>query len=1012
MTNRDNGPTFQQWVGLYETTTSFEATSFSPLELRADGTLLISGREVDYTFNGDDSSISAAQFTLEEAHRTLTVPKTEITFGHQDGCAVFTGNIQANPAEGVQKYTGKQKSRELVIPAFISDVKMSMALYHNDLHVVGAVRIDPYRTHLIVHRKFPLHLLNTEEGDETQWSAAALSDPKHWSKELWQPEVWPAVPALAPDFKPSSVHWFRVGGNTPDYYASSPRNESGYLTNADITSLVSIGDALYCFYTYSDTAEMSLRARKFTVNDNAKTGQWGEGIILCEPQDDSGQAKLLCHTGAVSAVPFGTTQILVAACGTGDTRTGDNYGPGYGNLMFYLFDISDLNNANDGKGWAALSRRWIDVNTEVDFFLGKQEWPLENRSGAGYTIDADWILTTKPGSEPDTDTLVPEYHLAISFGISTSDPAKNQHVNFTWQSHIPLAFDESTTDAAGAGKLKDNPWGKGRITAFSNQDGKRSSLKKDASGRLQSFTDFQQKSFAPGYTRTNEAPSRINRWGEQGPTNKIDYYGTDDYTKPFNLFYTYLPGKKTVETPGVNLEGKPAKFNATEYPILEFICYGQDKIQLHDYGSIRMVSDKHDIKQKDSMRPVYQIGGYFDGPVPFPVQNYAGVKNLTGNTAQVAAFEYGQSEKDEIKNSTESTWSIGLESELKWTKGLGLGFKASYEYEDITKDEKEVVSELEKTLTVDAKVRNPEPYKDPEAEGTGIARALSAQFYVSGFQFVDRWGSITSDGLSKDPADSPKLGRVLARMQSAPGQGTVAFESTLFTPGELESYTAEAIDAKMGENYVRDTICKNAYVFEGDQPYLEYTWNHGNPEVETARQMTKSFTAHEWSHGGKLYAGLAGGEEVSIFGFGQEVEFSVLAGGGYKREWSSEALKEVAWTIGAEAKDFNIPMPLEADEGGDPNGVVEYSFRAYFLPVPSKPSTLPPNQWAMELKDRLPDKEHGDFKFTKDRIDTGFGCWRIFFLVTSIQYRKGASKPDYTLPSDLDDVTSVYANQD
>ncbi|WP_284126441.1 hypothetical protein [Parerythrobacter aestuarii] len=1011
MGKSNHGPTFQQWVGTYDTVAQWEATSFSPLELRSDGTLLIAGTEVDYTFDAGRNAISIAPFTLVEAQRTLTVSRTEIGFSYKDAQATFGGSIWPNPASGGQDFSGHQKPREMVIPEFFSDVKMSTALYNDHLHVVGAARVDIYRTHLVIHRQFPLKRLIPTEGDEANWNGAALADPSHWSKELWQPAYWEKLGVN--DFKASFPEAFKNAWREPeDKWASSPRDEKGDVTDADITSLVSIGGALYCFYTYSDSSYMSLRARQFTAKAGDKGGQWGQEMILFEPQDDTAEDHVLYHTGAVSAVAFGDTQILVAACGTGDTRTGDNYGPGYGKLMFYLFDISDTNNAADGKGWAALSGRQVDVNAEVDFYLKDQPWKLENRTGVGFTIDADWIIRTVPDPKPGAgkDARVPQYFLAISYGVTSSDPAQNQHTNFTWQSHVPLEFDDSTSDEAGSGKLKANPWGTGRLTAFSNQTGKMSSLKRDASGRLQSFGDYHEKAFAPFYTRTDKAPEPANQWCLQGPTDKIDYYGTDDHTRPSNLFYTYPSGQRKTETTGVNLEGQPTTFEADEYPILEFICYGKDKIQLHDYGSIRTVSDKHDIKQKDRNRPVYQIGGYFDGPAPFPLQNFKGIDKLTGDTAKAAAFEYGKGEETGKATSTESTWNVGMEAEGKVTKGVGLGFKVGYEYEDITKDEKEIASARETALAVDAKVINTAPYDEPEAEGAGSARTLSAQFHVTGFQFANRWGALVSDGLSKDPAQSPKLGRVLARMQSAPATNQAAFHPSLVTAGDLESYTAEAIDAKMGENYVRDTICRNAYVFEGGQPFLMYSWNNGNMIVETAESMTKSFTSHEWSHGGEAYAGVSGGVGANIFGFGEEYEFSVMAGGGYKREWSEESLTESGWTIGAKPSDFDIPMPRAVEDGGDPDGVVEFAFRAYFLPVPSAPSKLPPNQWAKELHDMLPEEAHGDYDFTKDQVDTGFGCWRIFFLVTKIRYRSESSKPNYTLPADLDDVTSVYAD--
>lgn len=1009
MAGDTNGPTFQQWVGTYTTSTSSKSSRFSPLELKSDGTLLIAGQTVDFIFSGGESSISIGRFTLQGENGPEEVVGAKLNLKHEDARAKFTGSITAGQSGPVNFY-GEQPTRELAIPNFWSDVKMSTAIHDGHLHVVGAMSVyDSYRGRMVLHRQFPLDRLTVAGDDVVTWSATPLSDAKHWSKELWQGDYWKNLPISgATDFTDDMIWGLKEAGTFGTYkWASSPRDEFGNYTNADITSLVSIGGKLYCFYTFSDSAKMSLRARRFTAKPGRNDGVWGEEMILFEPEDDTGQDSLLFHTGAVSVVAFNETQILVSACGTGDEANGWNNGPGYGQLMFYLFDISNTNNTSDGKGWAALSRRWVDVNKEVDFYLKAKKWPLENRTGAGLTIDADWFVSAVKGDKPGE--LVPVYRLAVNFGVSSNDAVANQHTKFTWQCHIPLEVEDAEGVSAGDIALKTNPWGKDRITAFSDQDGMHSSLKKDASGRLQYLSYFDQKTFSPDYTRTDQPVSAANHWGSANPTDKIDYYGTDDNTKPFNTFYTFSAGMTTeFETPGVNREGEKTTFPASYYPILEFICYGNNKIQLHDYGSIRMISDHNDIKQKNKNHKVYQIGGYFDGPVPFPLQNFVNVENLTGDVAEVATFEYGNAKETSQASSTESTWNVGMEADGRASEGVMLGFKASYEYEDITKKENEKASERESSLFIRASVSNPKPYKEPEAEADAAATTLTAKFFVTGFQFANRWGKITSDGLSKDPAQSPKLGRVLARTQSDTDRGGVSFEASLVTKGDLESYTAEAIDAKMGKHYVRDVICKNAYVFEGGQPYLMYTWTHGNMTIESSREMQKSFTSHEWSHGGEAYAGLTGGVGAKIFGMGFEYEFSVMAGGGYKREWSEESLTEAKWTIGADASEFDVPRPRPLEDGGDPDGVVEYSFRAYFLPVPTKPSTLPTNQWAKDLQDMLPEEPERGYTFTKDQVDTGFGCWRIFFLVTSINYREGSKKPNYTLPSDLEDVQSVY----
>lgn len=1005
MSNSRNGPLFNQWMGTYECKYGSDSDFFSPLVINIDNTITVGGVPVDYNFEQQTQILYLKQFTLTKGGRTLTSPQAELQFSFVKGQATFKGKIQADPSSGFLSYWGSREREESSIPEFYSHGKMSTAVYNGQLHVIGtAFYHDSSRGRVILHRSFPLDSLVPDAEDKTEPYIHAIKNGTLWSTEQYQGIYGPAKGDFDLRYlkAPNFPHW-----------ASSPRDESGAITRGDATCLVATTDGMWLFYTFSDGGNMSLQARKYVGKPHSNEGTWGEVIKLYEPAEVRKAGPLLENTGAVSAVLFGNSQILVTCCGTGDTGTGGTGGPTYGKMMCYLFDTGDTTNSGDGKGWAALSKKWFDLNTDAEFYLQTEKWPLENRTGAGVSIDSDWIVSAVPQGEKKTAELA--YFLAISFSVTSSNSGQNQHTNFKWQTLIPLDTQESEDSLPV--RLKTAPWASDKLTAFSDQTPRQSAYKRDPSGRLQSFMAYDtDHTFAPIYTATSPLPSKDNQWGSTYPTDKIDVYVSQTNTPPTNEFYLYPKGKHTVQTPA-QIKGQDAAkrtmVEATEYPVLEFICYGWCGIQLHHYGAIRLTKDTQYAISKDREVPIYQVGGYFDGPIPFPKQNYKGVKNLTGDTEEIGTFRYGVETEKAATKATETGSKLTIESDGKTTEGLGPSYEVAFDYKTAQKDETENASEIKSYLPNQCGISNPAPYDEPEAEGVGNATLLAAELQMSGFQFANRWGELITDSLSSDKAQSAKLGSVLVRMQQPQLQSMSTFESELVTKGDLESYTAEKINAKMkaagydGDNYVKDIICKNAYVFENGQSFLEYTWSNKQLSGQEAGSMKKTFTEHSWSVGFEGKIGISGGGGIDFFGIGEEFEFNAMIGGGYEREWTEEDLTSVKWTVGVE-ENFALRMPLAVDKGGSPDGVTLYSFRAYFLPVPRSPSTLPTNQWTTDLQAILPEKKSGETNITKQNIDTGSGCWRIAFLVTKIDYREGSSKTDYAMPSELEHVKSVY----
>ncbi len=261
---------------------------------------------------------------------------------------------------------------EFEIPDLKSDVKISAAIYHEVLHVVGANR-GTFRTQKLHHVKFPLKNIQAGSGSQKDWVASQISDPDNWSKTPLNQE------------------------------ASGARDLSGEVTNSDCVSLTSADSTgLWMFYTWSLGDWVFLRARKYLAAPNDSIGSWGPEMHLYKPGGKQDNDNKVHDVGAVSACAFGDNQILVATCGTGDRGTGGTRSAAWHTITLYLFDLGNIDNKQDMPCWTARSMRAIDTTDDAIYYKGNKKLAIDVLRGwvwAGQKIDLDWFLTTDPKTE-------------------------------------------------------------------------------------------------------------------------------------------------------------------------------------------------------------------------------------------------------------------------------------------------------------------------------------------------------------------------------------------------------------------------------------------------------------------------------------------------------------------------------------------------------------------------------------------------------------------------------------
>jgi hypothetical protein len=279
----------------------------------------------------------------------------------------------------------------------------------------------------------------------------------------------------------------------------------------------------------------------------------------------------------------------------------------------------------------------------------------------------------------------------------------------------------------------------------------------------------------------------------------------------------------------------------------------------------------------------------------------------------------------------------------------------------------------------------------------GVLRGVWVQLSITAFRYLDNFGP------NVDSTDNSATNGLKAAMvtQSMVDASVLNFEPYMVTPGKLESYTPEAINATMKargytatDNYFGDVIMTNAYPFsDPTNPYIGYSWSKDGSFGQAFSEWTESFQETSWHLDLHAYGGVSGGSGASIFGEGAELEWDIMAGVDYSHDSISNTDKKTGWSIGI--SEVWGPPPSER-----PEAVSAYDFRIYLLPVPVAPSKLPKTYWTTELINQAKPAS----------VDGNSGCWRIVYVVTRIEHMDGLNPYHYDGKSDV--ARSVYGVSD
>ncbi|HEU4934149.1 MAG TPA: hypothetical protein VFT48_18825 [Pyrinomonadaceae bacterium] len=777
--------------------------------------------------------------------------------------------------------------------------------------------------------------------------------------------------------------------NTANWTSTSMKLTDTTAFTYSRCAAITMPDALYGFWHHFNGGDFGgmagsssdLRAGKFS-------GTWGSSIKLLESDGKTAPVPLFQQSGFpsfdlqayadVSATAFGDN-LIIFACAQATSANNST-----GGIYLAIYDITKID--PDKNTWTADWNVYLPVD-QMNLVNGRITEPFINGGNSGTNISIDWF-SLAPSNNGDL-----AYFLAIS-----CEPQNTGFPDAGAVLYLPL-----NVSANGSGgvnlSLNINDTTATTLYIMENTNVSPNSfvanpIVRDPAGRLRVY---DLASSWAGYLMTTLDPT-INIHEPLPWSPEIDKFTIQSLNcAPGSLFYVFP-------------KALPATFNnlpATDYAVYEFVFYNQ--CQVNRYGTIQMIpnySTMIPVQNKDGDPPppvddtVNIIAGIIDGPIPLPIANYVGV-DLGSTQTDQGDVMYGTNTTTTTSRQLTNNWTVGVETSGEVTEGVGAAWNLSANFGMGSVLGNSETSSTSYSLSAPAIVNF--DVTPPTLSPFGTLRAVSAQINATAFRFFDPNGNPISDATTNDPGQASKMATMVTTFFQ-PNQ--LSYVPYAVTPGDLTSYTPVAWNKRMqalgypGENYYGDVICANAYPFGNPhQPYISCSWSEGSTGSTAVSRFTSSYTEQSWTLDASIFAGISGGGGFSIFGLGEEAQVSLLAGSTVTHESTTDENTESGWSVSL-SETWGPTLP---SKNPDPNAVTKYDFRIFFLPVPTAPSTLPPNYWTQELIKYMP---NGSYPSSKN-IDPNSCCWKIVFVVTAIEYVAGSTLQPYQYDFGSDEP-SVY----
>ncbi len=441
-------------------------------------------------------------------------------------------------------------------------------------------------------------------------------------------------------------------------------------------------------------------------------------------------------------------------------------------------------------------------------------------------------------------------------------------------------------------------------------------LKRDSSGMILATychddddKDLRWKAFS---TNQEVDSNQVLDWQSSVQVNGIN---KDSEKRPQSFFVVATPSEGSLALS--NPEGDSQDFPASVSNVYSFVYYCDGdhtnhgykiQVQVANYGSTYLVPNYSSMEPSDETKDTILLSHLMDS-FPFPNENIGSVE--PGNP--LITYQYGTSNGTSTKMEVNWAFQFGLKTEVSTSKGVGPAAEASFE------------TGPEGSLEIGSGTTTTQAYSmDTAAQSNGVDVVISPRGRADGHTLfsISQTAALFYD--SNNNLQNGVLAPLYNLLTPVPGHGSYA-TSTYYdvyssTPGDINSYTETNINSRMAalydeavdngygsyfpsdyaEDYIQQVIEPRAQKMPNGQLFLEYQVNANGGSVTTFESIDEIQATAGWTVDSSTYLGVGFGEEISLFGFGEEISGSAMAGFSYQLEVVGSVDTNSSWGVGAE----------------------------------------------------------------------------------------------------------------
>jgi len=756
-------------------------------------------------------------------------------------------------------------------------------------------------------------------------------------------------------------------------------------TLARCAAAVSTGQApgLYLFWSQADsgTRDLSSKLMVSQYYSDPSTGVpgWHAPLVLCGADSNS---PIVGSTFAadVNATPFGGNTFIIS-CGSAVPSSSEE-----ACIFLGVYETSQIDTANGT--WPASSQYYLSLSTAQGLLA--PIWKGLELEGIAGPVSLAWFSAL--GTDDGTGPAQLQFYLMVFFQAAFAsshgaartccllvplDSSGAPQTTFPFQISVVGYGGASEDEAAPLSQSADTPTASAALL--------------DPAGRVWTYCSWNAYVFAQTYY-TNVLP-RTSGYPIATASQVLPAEGANSLVPPAVVFFTDM---SSAPSPCSSGEAQDS------YPVYQLLFYGSSPVlcQATFFGTVEVLCNYANYTPLPAGSPAanlpggtstYIVTGSIDGPIPAPNQNIYGYQ-FEDTVNDVGDVTYGYTQSEEQQHQTSFSWTGGIQTEGEVSQGVGLAWDVS-----MSAGPTSVWGGSTGTSQSLSKTQSSNVDTTVQKVGTAIMPlgnlfVAAANIQAIAYKFVDASGNPITDATTDAPGQAPKCVMLQTFLIDGAPQNYTPF---MVTPGDLSSYTAEAIHTTMqslgysGVDYVNEVIVPNAYIFPNGTNYLPFSWSaDGNSESQFEANST-TFTENGWTFDDSVYVGFSAGGGVSIFGMGEEATFKLLVGLSVSYSTQSTTTQGQQWGINLGGSDGWGP-PSWGDNTSNnkmrnnPNwgsAIQNYSFDLYFLPVPTSSSGLPPNYWTQELITYIRKVPNQAFP-QSSVIDPYSSSWRIVYVVT------------------------------